>query len=113
MTQEARVEPRRPRQVHEQNEVLAKRRHPVGSETEPGDAGGDRGERHRIDHERADHQQQLQGVEEIGRCLRVARGGGVEHQPNDQRQQQIEADQDLPLDVDGAARPRHRPQKRQ
>ena len=34
-----------------------------------------------------EHAQQLQAVEEVGRCLGVARGGGVEHQPNDQHQQ--------------------------
>src|SRR4030095_6968664 len=44
---------------------------------------------------------------------RVARGGGVEDEPADDRQQEIEADQSLPLHVDGAAGPRHRGQKHQ
>jgi hypothetical protein len=57
VTQEGRIEPRRPRQVDEQNEILAKSRHSVGSEAKLGDAAGDRRERHAIDHERADHEQ--------------------------------------------------------
>src|SRR4029450_13481991 len=77
VTHEARIEPRRPRQVDEQNEVLAKSRHSVGSEAKLGDAGGDRRERHAIDHECADHEQELQAVEEVGRGLRISRGGGV------------------------------------
>ena len=47
----------------------------------------------------ADNEQQLQEVEEVGRCLRVARGSGVEHQPNDQRQQQVEANNYLVKNV--------------
>src|SRR5207253_8940712 len=53
VTQEARIEPRRPRQIDEQNEILAKSRHSVGSEAKLGDAGRDRRERHPVDDERA------------------------------------------------------------
>src|SRR5882724_4443346 len=57
VTQEARIEPRRPRQVDEKNEILAKSRHSVGSEAKLGDAGCNRRERHPINHECADHEQ--------------------------------------------------------
>ena len=54
VTQEARIEPRRPRQVDKKNEILAKSRHSVRSEAKLGDAGGNRRQRHPIHHECAD-----------------------------------------------------------
>ena len=72
---ETRVQPCRPRQVDEQNEVLAKRRHPVGREAELRDARRDGAERQPVDDERAGDEQQLQAVEEIRRRVRVARPG--------------------------------------
>ena len=59
VTQEARVQPRRPRQVDEKNDVLAKSRDPVGREAKFRDAGSDRRERHPVDHECADDKRQL------------------------------------------------------
>ena len=83
MTQEARIQPRRPGQVDEQNEFSPRAATRLGVKPNSEMRAAIATECHAIDHERADHEQQLQSVEEVGRCLRVARGRGVQHEPDD------------------------------
>ena len=64
-----------------------------------------------VDDERAHDEGELEEIEGAGRRERISRGDGVQQEAEDDGEQQIEADQNLPLDVDPAARPDHRRQE--
>src|SRR5262245_38319575 len=97
-----------PREIHEQDDVLAERRDPIRREAELRNARRDGNKRERIDQQRADDEQQLQAVEQVGGRIEVARRGGVEHEAHDEDEEQVKCNQHVPLDVDWISGPRHR-----
>src|SRR6266481_8080829 len=66
-SQEAEVERGGPRQIDQENHVLAQGGHAVRGKAELGDARGDGPQRDRVDQEGADHQRDLHHVEDAGR----------------------------------------------
>ena len=72
----------------------------VGGGAELGDAPGDLHQHQHVDDQRADHEGELQLVEQAGRGQRIAGRDRVEQQPQHHDQQEVEQDQRLALDVD-------------
>src|SRR6185369_498700 len=104
-SQEANVEHGGPRQIDQENHVLAQGGHAVRGEAELGDARGDGPQRYRVGQERTDHQHDLHDVEGAWRLSGVTGRYGIAQQAEDQRQKQVEPDQHFALDADSPAGP--------
>src|SRR5215211_4036601 len=111
-SQKAEVEHGGPRQIDQENQVLAQGGHAVRAEAELGDTRGDGPQRYCVGQQRTDHQNDLYHIEGAGRRLWVPGGDGVEQKAQDHHQEQVEGDERVALDVDPAPGPQQGPQKR-
>src|SRR5918993_5199719 len=111
-SQKAEVEHGGPRQIDQENQVLAEGGHAVRAEAELGDTRGYGPQRYSVGQQRTDHQHDLYHIEGAGRRLGVPGGDGIEQKAQDDLQEQVERDERVALDVHPAPGPQQGPQKR-